>query len=149
MTTDEMVAILAHETGHYKKRHILWGLLLGTIQTGFILFLFSLFVKSEALSKAFGVEVPNFHVGMIAFGILWSPVSMVTGILFNMLSRRNEYQADEFAVTHYNGNSLASALKKLSARNLSNIMPHPLYVFFNYSHPPLVQRLNHIAKSNN
>jgi STE24 endopeptidase len=146
MTTEEMVAVLAHEIGHYKKRHVILGLLLGLLQTGVILFLFSVFVNSQILSQALGVEEPNFHIGMIAFGILWSPVSMITGLFINMLSRRHEFQADEFASVHYDPKMLASALKKLSVKNLSNLTPHPLYVFFNYSHPPLLQRLDHIAK---
>jgi len=146
MTTEEMVAVLAHEIGHYKKRHVILGLLLGLLQTGVILFLFSVFVNSQILSQALGVEEPNFHIGMIAFGILWSPVSMITGLFINMLSRRHEFQADEFASVNYDPKMLASALKKLSVKNLSNLTPHPLYVFFNYSHPPLLQRLDHIAK---
>jgi STE24 endopeptidase len=143
---EEMVAILAHETGHYKKHHVILGLMLGLIQAGFMLFLFSLFVKSTTLSRAFGVEVPNFQIGMVAFGILYSPVSLITGIFFNLLSRRHEYQADGFAAEHHDPDALMSALKKLSVKNLSNMNPHPLYVFFNYSHPPLLRRLENLKK---
>jgi STE24 endopeptidase len=106
-----------------------------------MLFLFSLLIDSPLLSKALGVEKPNFHIGMISFGILYSPVSFVLGILINMLSRKNEFQADAFAAENYDPTALSSALKKLSGRNLSNLTPHPLYVFFNYSHPPLLERL--------
>jgi len=146
METDELVAVLAHEIGHYKKNHIIQGLIISLIQTGIVLFIFSLLIDSPLLSKALGVEEPNFHIGLIAFGILYSPVSFVLGIFMNMLSRKNEYQADAFAAENYKPEALASALKKLSVKNLSNLTPHPRYVFFNYSHPPLLQRLRHLKK---
>lgn len=141
MTTNELVAVLAHEIGHYKKKHVLWGLLLGIVQTGVMLFIFSRFIGSPELSGALGVAEPSFHIGLIAFGILYSPISIITGLAMNIFSRKNEYQADAFAATHFNGEELASALKKLSVNNLSNLRPHPLYVFFHYSHPTLLQRL--------
>jgi STE24 endopeptidase len=141
MTTNELVAVLAHETGHYKKHHVIWGLLLGIVQTGIVLFVFSLFVGSPELSMALGVQKPSFHIGLIAFGILYSPLSMITGLGMNIFSRSNEFEADRFAAIHHNAYELASALKKLSVKNLSNLRPHPLYVFFHYSHPPLLQRL--------
>jgi STE24 endopeptidase len=141
MTTNELVAVLAHEIGHYKKKHVLWNLLLGIVQTGIVLFLFSLFVGSPELSAALGVETPSFHIGLIAFGILYSPISLVSGLAMNIFSRKNEYQADAFAAQYFSGDELASALKKLSVKNLSNLRPHPAYVFFHYSHPTLLQRL--------
>lgn len=141
MTTNELVAVLAHEIGHYKKHHVIWSLLLGTVQTGVMLYLFSLFVGSSNLSAALGVEQPSFHIGLVAFGILYSPISLVTGLAMNIFSRKNEYEADAFAAMHFNGNELASALKKLSVKNLSNLRPHPVFVFFHYSHPTLLQRL--------
>ena len=141
MTTNELVAVLAHEIGHYKKHHVLWSLLLGILQTGIVLFIFSLFVGSPELSAALGVETPSFHIGLIAFGILYSPISMITGLAMNIFSRKNEYQADAFAAQYFSGEELASALKKLSVKNLSNLRPHPAYVFFHYSHPTLLQRL--------
>ena len=141
MTIDELVAVLAHEIGHYKKNHVLWSLLIGIVQTGVMLFIFSLFVGNPELSRALGVEKPNFHIGLIAFGILYSPISVITGLAMNILSRKNEYQADAFAAKYFDGNELASALKKLSVNNLSNLRPHPAYVFFHYSHPTLLQRL--------
>lgn len=144
METDELVAVLAHETGHYKKKHVRQGLLISLVHTAIVLFLFSLLIKSPALSRALGVDEPNFHIGLVAFGILYSPVSFVLGIFMNLLSRRNEYQADAFAAQHVQPEALASALKKLSVKNLSNLTPHPLYVFFNYSHPTLLQRLSHL-----
>jgi STE24 endopeptidase len=148
LTVDELVAVLAHEIGHYKKKHVLVALIIGVIQTGVLLFLFSIFVKSPSLSNALGVPVPNFHIGMVAFGMLYSPVSLVTGLFVSMMSRKNEFEADQFAFENSDPEALASALKKLSVQNLSNMTPHPLYVFFHYSHPPLLQRLeklNHNA----
>jgi len=141
LTINELVAVLAHEIGHYKKNHVIWSLLLGILQSGIVLFIFSLFVGSPELSAALGVKTPSFHIGLIAFGILYSPISMITGLAMNVFSRRNEYQADEFAAKYFDGNELASALKKLSVKNLSNLRPHPVYVFFHYSHPTLLQRL--------
>jgi STE24 endopeptidase len=142
LTTNELVAVLAHEIGHYKKHHVLWSLLLGILQTGIVLFIFSLFVGSSELSAALGVNTPSFHIGLIGFGILYSPISMVTGLAMNIFSRKNEYQADAFAAKYFDASELRSALKKLSVKNLSNLRPHPAYVFFHYSHPTLLQRLN-------
>lgn len=141
LTTNELVAVLAHEIGHYKKHHVIWSLLLGILQTGIVLYIFSLFVGNPILSAALGVAEPSFHIGLIAFGVLYSPISMVTGLAMNIFSRKNEYQADAFAAKHFDTNEMASALKKLSVTNLSNLRPHPVYVFFHYSHPTLLQRL--------
>ena len=149
METDELVAVLAHEIGHYKKKHVIQGLLISLIQTGIVLFIFSLLINNATLSKALGVEIPNFHIGLVAFGILYSPVSFVLGIFMNLLSRKNEYQADEFAAVHFKPEALASALKKLSVKNLSNLTPHKTYVFFHYSHPTLLQRLERLKKHEN
>ncbi|MFW5756771.1 MAG: M48 family metallopeptidase [Tangfeifania sp.] len=146
MKTDELVAVLAHEIGHYKKNHIIQGLIISLVQTGIVLFIFSLLIDNPHLSRALGVEEPNFHIGLIAFGILYSPVSFVLGIFMNKLSRKNEYQADAFAAKNYKPEALASALKRLSVKNLSNLTPHPKYVFFNYSHPPLLERLRYLKK---
>ena len=147
MTTNELVAVLAHEIGHYKKHHVVWSLILGIIQTGVMLFLFSLLVGSPDLSAALGIGKPSFHIGLIAFGILYSPISLVTGLGMNIFSRKNEYQADAFAAQYFSAEVLASALKKLSVKNLSNLKPHPLYVFFHYSHPTLLQRLSALKTS--
>jgi len=144
MTTEELVAVLAHEIGHYKKKHVIQGLAISIIQTGIVLYIFSLLIGNPNLSKTLGVEQPNFHIGLVAFGILYSPVSFILGIFMNILSRKNEYQADEFAAAYYKPESLASALKKLSVKNLSNLTPHKTYVFFHYSHPTLLQRLEHL-----
>ncbi len=146
LTTEEIVAVLAHEIGHNKKKHVVQGLLIGLVQTAIVLFIFGLLIDNPALGKALGVEEPNFHIGLIAFGILYSPISFFTGIFMNVLSRKNEYQADRFAAENYKPQALASALKKLSINNLSNLTPHKLYVFFNYSHPTLLQRLEYLKK---
>lgn len=144
-TTEELVAVLAHEIGHYKKKHIPVSMAISVLQTGLVLFILSLFIGNPLLSQALGGAEASFHMGLVAFGMLYSPISTITGILMNMLSRKNEYEADNYAATTYNGNALKSALKKLSANNLSNLRPHPLYVFINYSHPPLLSRLRAIG----
>ena len=146
MEIPELVAVLAHEIGHYKKKHIIGSLIIGILQTGIMLYVFSLFIDNPVLSSALGVDQPSFHIGLIAFGILYSPLSSLIGIGMNILSRKNEYEADAFAAQYYDGTALASALKKLSVTNLSNLRPHPAYVFFHYSHPTLLQRLNALKK---
>lgn len=146
METPELVAVLAHEIGHYKKKHIIWSLIIGILQTGIMLYIFSLLIDNPALSEALGVNKPSFHIGLIAFGILYSPLSSLIGIGMNIFSRKNEYEADAFAAQNYDGEPLATALKKLSVNNLSNLRPHPAYVFVHYSHPTLLQRLKALRK---
>jgi STE24 endopeptidase len=141
LTEEEIVAVLAHEIGHYKKKHVLLTLLFSVILTGFMLFLFSLVVNSPLLSMAMGSDNTSFHLGLIVFGILYSPLSLLIGLLFNYISRKNEYAADRFVKENFRPEVLVEALKKLSVKNLSNMMPHPAYVFFHYSHPPLLSRL--------
>jgi STE24 endopeptidase len=145
-STDELVAVLAHEIGHYKKKHTLLGTVLGIVQTGIILFILSVFISNPLLSQALGAEKGSFHLSLLAFGILYSPLSLLLGVLMNLISRSNEFAADKFAAVNFNGHSLKEALKKLSVKNLSNLRPHPAYVFFHYSHPPLLQRLEAIDK---
>ena len=144
LSTEEIVAVLAHEIGHYKKKHTLYGIILSLLQTGITFYIFSLFVNNIDLAKALGVNQPSFHISLIAFGILYSPISLIVGLAMNILSRKNEYQADDFAKENYNGEHLISALKKLSRNNLSNLTPHPAYVFFHYSHPSLLQRIKNL-----
>jgi len=144
LQTDEIVAVLAHEIGHYKLKHTLWGTLTGVLQMGVILFVFGLIVGSPLLSQALGVHVPNFHIGILAFGILYTPVSFVAGIFMTILSRKNEYAADAYACKFELGNALIGGLKTISSNALSNLTPHPFYVFFHYSHPPLLQRIKAI-----
>ena len=155
-TTEELVGVLAHEIGHYKKKHTLQGIILSILQTGLMLFILSLFIRKDsalsallcqALSGFSGLQaIPGFHLGILAFGLLYSPLSFILGILESMLSRTNEYAADRFAGINYNPVSLQNALKKLSVNQLSNLRPHPLYVFFHYSHPPLLSRLRALAE---
>jgi STE24 endopeptidase len=145
-TQEELVAVLAHEVGHFKKKHILTGFVLSIAQTGFMLFLLSLFVYNPSLSNALGAGENAIHINLIAFGILYTPISHLTGIFMNIISRKNEYEADKYAATTYNGAALQNALKKLSADSLSNLTPHPAYVFMHYSHPPLLQRLKALSK---
>jgi STE24 endopeptidase len=140
-TTDQLVAILAHEVGHFKRKHIVVSYFLSIIQVIFTLFVLSVLVFSENVSLALGGNHLSIPLNLIAFGILFSPVSAVTGLLMNIISRRNEFEADDYARQTYSGSALSEALKKLSVENLSNLYPHPLFVFFHYSHPPLLRRL--------
>jgi STE24 endopeptidase len=141
MSDEEIVAVLAHEIGHYRKKHVLRSLVFSVILTGLMLFLFSLVIDSPLLSGALGAKAPSFHIGLIVFGILYSPLSLLIGLITNYISRRNEFEADRFVRENYDPEILAGALKKLSVKNLSNMIPHPAYVFFHYSHPPLLERL--------
>ncbi len=141
-SVNELVAVLAHEVGHYKKKHIQKSLLLSTIQTGVMLFVLGYALRSPELSQTLGVNVPTFHIGLIAFGILFSPISTILGLFMNQFSRKNEYEADAYAKATFNKEDLITALKRLHIDHLSNLKPHPAYVFFYYSHPTLLQRLN-------
>jgi STE24 endopeptidase len=141
---EEIVAVLAHEVGHYKRKHIIFNLITSILLTGFTLFILSLFINSPILSEALGVSIPSFHIGLIAFGILYSPISELTGLFMNYVSRKFEYQADNYAKETYKGEPLITSLKKLSKNNLSNLTPHPSYVFVHYSHPTLLQRIRNL-----
>jgi len=146
LENDEIVAVLAHEVGHYKRKHILYNLTSSIILTGFALFVLSLFIKTPVLSLALGVSLPSFHIGLIAFGILYSPVSQILGIFMNYMSRKFEYQADNYAKNTFSASPLISSLKKLSKNSLSNLTPHYLYVFFHFSHPTLLNRIKNLKK---
>jgi STE24 endopeptidase len=141
---EEIVGVLAHEIGHYKKKHTIYNLLLSLMTTGFTLYILSLFIDSSLLAAAMGVKKASFHIGIIAFGVLYTPISEITGLLMSMLSRKFEYQADDFAKNNYPATSLIAALKKLSKKSLSNLTPHKLYVFMHYSHPTLLQRIKNL-----
>ena len=141
---DEIVAVLAHEVGHYKRKHIVFNLIASILTTGFTFWLLSLFVGSPILSEALNVTIPSFHIGLIAFGILYSPISELTGLLMNFISRKFEYQADDYAKNTFKAAPLISGLKKLSKNSLSNLTPHPAYVFAHYSHPTLLQRYHNM-----
>ena len=138
----ELIAILAHEAGHFKKKHIIQMMVLSVFQIGVYLFLLSLLIKNENLSIALGATGNSIALNLIGFGLLFSPLSSLTGILVNLLSRKNEYEADAFAAQTSSAADLGVALKNLSKKNLSNLTPHPAYVFLNYSHPPVTQRLD-------
>lgn len=147
LVEEEIVAVLAHEVGHYKRNHIIINLIVSTLLTGLTLWLLSLCVGSPLLSQALNIETPSFHIGLLVFGILYSPISEITGLLMNLLSRAFEYQADDFAKSTYAGEPLISGLKTLSKNSLSNLTPHPAYVFMHYSHPTLLQRFQNIMAS--
>jgi STE24 endopeptidase len=146
LSINEIVAVLAHEIGHYRKKHVLIGIIVSIIQTGITLYIFSLFVDNPQLSLALGSDTPSFHLGLISFGILYSPISMVTGLIANIFSRKNEFTADNFTKENFEAEALVNALKKLSSKNLSNLTPHPVYVFFHYSHPTLLHRVRALKK---
>jgi STE24 endopeptidase len=143
---DEIVAVLAHEVGHYKRKHIIYNLFASTITMGVTFWLLSLFIGMPIFSEALGVSTPSFHIGLIAFGILYTPISEITGLLMNLLSRKFEYEADDYAKSTFAANPLISALKKLNKNSLSNLTPHPAYVFMHYSHPTLLQRFMNLNK---
>ncbi|PKA96882.1 STE24 endopeptidase [Flavobacteriaceae bacterium MAR_2009_75] len=143
---EEIVAVLAHEVGHYKRNHIVFNLIASLILTGVTLFILSLFVNNPEVSYAIGVSTPSFHAALIGFGILYSPISEITGLAMNHLSRKFEYQADDYAKDNYAALPLITSLKKLSKNSLSNLTPHPAYVFMHYSHPPLIKRIANLRK---
>ena len=140
-TEEELVAVLAHEVGHYKKKHVLTSLFLSIFQLGLMCFLLEICLKVGEISQALGGENIEFHLGLIAFGILYSPLGTILGIVMNLNSRKNEFEADAYAKETYDGVALATALKKLSVDSLSNLYPHPFYTFIHCSHPPLLKRL--------
>ncbi len=141
LSTNEIVAVLAHEVGHYQKKHVFTNMILSLLITGFTLYILSLFINNALLSEALSVNESSFHIGLIAFGILYSPISEFTGILMNYISRKFEYQADNYAKEKFNAEALISSLKKLSRNSLSNLTPHKANVFIHFSHPTLLQRI--------
>ncbi|MBN1541279.1 M48 family metallopeptidase [candidate division KSB1 bacterium] len=143
----ELLAILAHEVGHYKKKHILKNTVFSILHTGVLFYLLSLFLHHSGLFAAFYIDSPSVHAGMIFFGLLYAPVELCLSIILSIVSRRHEYEADRFAVeTSNEGEAFITSLKKLSLHNLSNLVPHPFYVFINYSHPPVLQRIRTIRR---
>ncbi len=148
-STQELLAVFAHEVGHYKKKHIVQGTILSMALTGFMLFLLSTMLFSTEVSESLGADGTTYiQLNLIAFGILYTPVSSILGIASSMLSRKNEYEADRFAAATSSGEALISALKKLSVDSLSNLTPSPIDVFINYSHPTLLQRIQRIRQKN-
>jgi len=146
-TVPELVAVLAHEIGHYKKKHILQSTIINILHSGVLFFVLSIFLNSPGLYDAFYMEQQSIYTGILFFGLLYTPLEMVLSVIMNALSRRNEYEADRFAAeTIQHPQHLVEALKKLHAGNLSNLMPHPFYVVLNYSHPPLLERIHAILQ---
>lgn len=143
LSQDEIVSVLAHEIGHYQKKHTMIGLITSILQTGLLLFLFSLIIENPVIFDALGTK-PGFHLGMIVFIILYSPVSFIISFGLNYISRKHEFEADYFAVVHTSGESLITALKSLTSNNLSDLNPNPWFAKAYYSHPPLVQRIGAI-----
>jgi len=146
-TLDELVSVLAHETGHYKKKHILKSILMSIITTGLLFFLLSLFINNEGLFSAFKMQNISIYASLFFFAFLYAPIDMVLSIFSNILSRKHEYEADAYAVSTYGKpESMISGLKKLTVDNLSSLTPHPLKVFLSYSHPPVLERIRAIRR---
>lgn len=143
---EEITAVLAHEVGHYKKKHTLINLFLGAVQMLLTMWILGLAINEPILTQGLGMEQHNIYIALIGFSVLYSPISMMFGWFMNIASRKMEYQADEFAAKHYSGNELVSALKKLSVTNLSNINPHPAFVGFFHSHPKLSDRIKALIR---
>ncbi|MFD2101058.1 M48 family metallopeptidase [Flagellimonas iocasae] len=141
---EEIVAVLAHEVGHYKRKHIIFNLTVSLALTGFMLYILALFINHPEISRAIGVSIPSFHAGLVGFALLYSPISEITGLAMNYLSRKFEFQADDYAKTTFAATPLVTSLKKLSKNSLSNLTPHPAYVFVHYSHPPLIERIRNL-----
>lgn len=144
LSEEEIVAVLAHEVGHYKRKHIIFNLTASILVLGFTLFILSLFINNPEVSRAIGVSQPSFHTALVGFGLLYSPISELTSLIMNVLSRKFEYQADDYAKNTFAAAPLITSLKKLSKNSLSNLTPHPAYVFMHYSHPPLIQRIKNL-----
>lgn len=146
LSTEELVAVLAHEIGHYKKKHTLQMLSFSIIQTWIILFLFAFMLKNNDISLALWASLSSFHIWAIAFMILFTPISLILWIIWNILSRKNEYEADNYAKVNYSSSELVAWLKKLSVNNLSNLNPHPVYEFVHYTHPTVLKRIRELNK---
>jgi len=145
---NELVAILAHEMGHFKRKHIMKRIAAGILQMGFIFFLLSIFISHKGLFDAFFMDQHSIYAGLIFFGMLYSPIDLFISMIMQAMSRNDEYEADRFAVnTTPDKEAMVNALKKLSVHNLSNLFPHPFYVFLNYSHPPVLERIKAIRST--
>lgn len=146
-TVAELVSVLAHEIGHYKKKHILKGMVISIVHMGVMFYLLSLFISHTGLAAAFYMEQVSTYAGLIFFGMLYSPIELILSVFLHIFSRKNEFEADRYAAeTTRDPAAMVDALKKLSLHNLSNLTPHPIYVFFNYSHPPVLQRIQAIKQ---
>ena len=144
-TIGELVAVLAHEVGHYKKRHILKNMVISILHMGLVFYLLSLFLTHQGLFDAFYMDQMSVYAGLIFFSMLYTPIEMILSLIMQIFSRKNEFEADRFASeTTAKPENMIDALKKLSRDNLSNLTPHPVYVFLNYSHPPVLKRIEAI-----
>ena len=144
---EEIVSVVAHEAGHYKKKHIFFGMILSVIQTGLMLFLFNFIINEVALYKVFGVSEPSIYTGLVFFGLLFTPINMILSLISLSISRKNEFEADQYALdTTNNPQALISMLKGLASDNLSHLTPHPFTVFLQYTHPPIYERVKKIEK---
>ncbi len=144
-TTEELVSVLAHEIGHYKKRHVLKMLAISVLTTGLMFFILSFFLNNQGLFAAFSMARTSVYASLVFFGFLYSPINMIFSVLSQILSRKHEYEADRFAISTYkHPEAFITALKKLTVDNLSNLTPHPLKVFLGYSHPPVLKRIEAI-----
>ena len=144
LNDNQIIAVIAHEIGHYKKNHIIFNLIFSTIQTGLMLYILSLLIYMPIFSEALGIQSHSFHIGLITFSILYTPISEIFSLIFNVFSRKFEYQADHYAKETFSSKHLIEALKVLSKDSLSNLTPHPKYVWWHYSHPTLAQRIKHL-----
>ena len=144
LNDNQIIAVIAHEIGHYKKNHIIFNLIFSTIQTGLMLYILSLLIYMPIFSEALGIQSHSFHIGLITFSILYAPISEIFSLIFNVFSRKFEYQADHYAKETFSSKHLIEALKVLSKDSLSNLTPHPKYVWWHYSHPTLAQRIKHL-----
>jgi len=145
MNTEEITAVLAHEVGHYKKKHVTQSIVISVVQMGIMFFIFGWLAANPLMAEVLGAKENSFHLSLVTFSLLYSPVSLLTGLLMNLFSRKNEYEADNYAKETYSAEPLITSLKKLSVNHLSNLQPHPAYVFFNYSHPTLLQRMQNLS----
>ena len=143
----EITAVLAHEIGHYQKKHTLSGIVLSIAQTGLMLFLLSVVINRPEISMVLGVQEPSFHINLLVFSFLYAPFTMVIGIIMNWISRKNEFEADNFAKKTHDAEALIAALKQLTVDNLGKLTPHPYYIFVHYSHPTLLQRIQALRNS--
>ena len=144
MTTEEITAVLAHEVGHYKKKHILQSMVISVAQMGIMFFVFGWLAALPVMAEVLGATQNSFHLSLVTFSMLFAPISLVTGLLMNLFSRKNEYEADNYAKQTYAVEPMITALRKISVNHLSNLQPHPAYVFFNYSNPTLLQRMRNL-----
>lgn len=143
----EIIAVLAHEMGHCKLNHLVKILFASMIQTGFMFYFLSFFLNNSLLADAFFMTETSIYSSLVFFGFLYAPINLLVSMLFNFLSRMNEYAADTYAAeTTGSPEWLITGLKKLSKANLSNLSPHPLMVFVHYSHPPVLARIEKLRQ---